>query len=129
MNTLETVLAILTVISFGLTLFSFTRNYISKTKEQAKVEVFKERLKHLNSGLESLFQSANAMVQLPKKGDMHIEQLQDLARILRSQIYMLSEETKKDQLRLDEWQYGVMLFSKPPTIDSKEKLQDNCIAN
>ena len=125
MTVIEILLSIITVISFGLALFSFVKNYITKTKEQAKVEVLKERLKHLNSGLESLFQAANAMVQIPKNREVNVKEIQDISRILRSQIYLLSEETKKEWIRLNEWKFGVMLYSKPPDSDSKERPPDN----
>jgi uncharacterized protein HemX len=111
MTTIEIVLAIISIISFGLAVYSFVKNEIKKANERANVETLKERLKTLSQNLELLFQAANAIIQVPKNREVKVEELQDLARVLRSQIYLLSEKTRKMRLRLDDWQFGVMLKS------------------
>ena len=112
MTTMNIVLAIISVLSFGLAIYSFVRTEIRKAHERANVETLKERLRALSQGLELLFQAANAIVQIPKGSrEVKVEELQDLARVLRGQIYLLSEKTRKTRLRLDDWQFGVMFKS------------------
>jgi hypothetical protein len=119
MSTLDIILALISVISFGLAIFSFVRNELKKAHEQTNVETMKERLRALSQGLETIFQATNALVQIPKGREISVEVMQDIARLVRAQIFLLSDKTKKERLRLDDWQFGVILKS--------EVLEDNNI--
>ena len=113
MDALNIVLALISVISFGLAVYSFVQTEINKANERANIEVLNEHMKHLHGGLESLFYAIDALIQIPKRREsMTVEQMQDMARILRSRIYFLSEEIRKLSDKLDNWRFGKVLKSK-----------------
>ena len=112
MSAIEILLAIISIISFGLAIFSFLRNEIHKANEKAKVEVMRERLNVLYRGLSSLYHSADSIVQIPKtRENVTVGELQNIARLLRSQIYSQAELIKKSRGQLDRWRFGKMVPS------------------
>jgi len=111
MSTLETMLAIISVVSFGLAVFSFVRTEIKKANERAKVEVMREKLNNLQGGLASLFYAADGMVQTSKRSDATLSELGNMARIVRGDIGTLLGGVRKYRISLDKWRFGVMIPS------------------
>lgn len=112
MNTLEIGLAIVSLGSFGLAVFSFVRMEIKKANEKANIEIMRERLKSLYQGLASLFHSADAIVQIPKAREgVSVNELQDLARVVRGQVYFQLERIKRSRMALDQWKFGELIGS------------------
>ncbi|HUU19222.1 MAG TPA: hypothetical protein VMW72_18870 [Sedimentisphaerales bacterium] len=112
MNTTEALLAIVSVISFGLAVLSFVRTEIKKANERANIEIMRERLNALHQGIESLFFSIDAIIQIPKhRDDVSVKELQDLGRVVRGNIYLLSQKVRKSRAGLDKWQFGKMIES------------------
>jgi len=112
MNTLEIVLAILTITSFGFTAFSFARTERKKANERANVEIMRQQFKDLHQGLQSIFYSIDAIVQTPKTGgQVTVKQLQNMARIARGQVHILSEGVRKSVDGISQWKFGVKLQS------------------
>ena len=125
MNLLEIILAVISVISFLLAVFSFLRTEIHEINEKAKFNVMRERLNAIYRGLSSLYHSADAMVQIPKaRKDVSVDELQDIARLLRSQIYSQAELIKKSRAQMEKWKFGKMIPSEridePIQADGKE---------
>ena len=66
MEPIQAVLGIISVISFGLAVFSFGRTQIHKADEKANVEVMRERLNVLHQKLSSLYHACDAILQIRK---------------------------------------------------------------
>lgn len=113
MSPLNIVLAVISVISFVLAVFSFVRTEIKKANEQAKIEIMREKLKNLYHALVAVLDSSNAIVQIPKARQASVEELQDLARITRGQVLVLLKGIGEYGRKLGEWKFGVMIPSGP----------------
>lgn len=111
MSPLEIILAIISVVSFGLAVFSFVRTEIKKATERAKVEVMREKLGNLHHGLGGLFHAVDAIVQVSKKPDVTVGELQNIARIIRGNILVLLEGIRRYRIKLEEWKFGLMIPS------------------
>ena len=111
MSTLEVVLAIISIISFIIGLVSFIRAEFIKIKEKSSVGILKEKLISINQGLLSLFYTADSLVQIPKRREVSLEEIQDIARILRTQIYTLSDNIKEAHDKLEKVKYGELYKS------------------
>ncbi len=124
MNTLDFVLAIISIISFLLAIFSIARTEIKKAAEKANIEVMKERIESLYQGLVSVYHTTDAIVQIPKSQETDIQELQNLGRISRSQVYILLKKIEKERNRLKVWKFGKMIPSEPvEDISPKEKFE------
>ena len=114
MTTLDLILAIISFLSFGFAIFSYIKTKINKVIDKANLEIYKERYKALHQELELIFYSADSIVQIPKKRDnVDIQELQDKARVLRGQIFLLSKNLKKTRNNLEKYQFGKMIKSAP----------------
>ena len=92
--------------------------------------VLQERLGNVHNGLESVFHSTNAIVQLPKRREANVEELQDAARALRSQVFFVARGVRESHESLQRWRSGERLTSQPvgalatEILDEKHR-QDN----
>ena len=111
MSTLEITLAIITIISFMIGLISFIKAEKLKIEEKSSVGILKEKLASINQGLVSLFYTADSIVQIPKNRTMSKEEIQDVGRIMRAQIYTLSNSIKETHNKLEHAKYGVLYDS------------------
>lgn len=111
MDVLDIALSIISVVSFGLAVFSFVRTEIKKANERAKVEVMREKLSNMQSALVSLFYAADGIVQTSKGTDTTLNELGNMARIVRGNIGALITGIKRYRVRLDKWRFGVMIPS------------------
>jgi hypothetical protein len=110
----EAILAAISLVSFGLTVYSFVSTRIKRANEKANVEIMRERFNALYSGLTGLFHAADMIVQLPKaRREIQTHELQDLARALRAQIYFVGEQVRESRRRLDNWRFGQVIESSP----------------
>ncbi len=73
MNTLDFVLAIISITSFLLAIFPILRTQIKKAAEKANIEVLKERIESLYNGLVSIYHTTDAIVQIPKSHEVNIQ--------------------------------------------------------
>jgi hypothetical protein len=114
MTGLDVFFGVISVLSLGFAVLSYVQSEIRKANERANVEMMRERLKNLYQGLISIFHSADAAVQLPKtRENMTVEELQDMARVLRGQVYFLCQAARNSRNSLDDWRFGKPLKSDP----------------
>jgi hypothetical protein len=111
MNMVQTVLAVLSVISFGITVVTLVQKTIAKTREQANIELVKQELTALVQALNLVGHCVDAIVQIPKHRPSTVEELQDLARIARGQLHLLRKDFARSQERIHEWRFGKLLSS------------------
>ena len=53
------------------------------------------------------------IVQVPKHNEVTVQELQNIARSVRSNVYVTMKLIKGQRQQLDEWQYGKLLVSDP----------------
>lgn len=117
-------LAIITVISFIITITTFVRTEIKKANERANIQILKERNAALQKSLARLFTTADAIVQLGKVDKADISHLQQIARVLRHEIYSILEDSKWNSNELAKWRFGTIMESASTpqkNIDEKER--------
>jgi len=113
MTILEIILALFSFTTFSLAIYAFVDKKIRRKAEEANTMLYIEKLKHIQSSLEAALHSTDAIVQIPKHRESGIEELQNLARISRGQIYKIVQYLDDNQKLLDNWQYGRMIKSLP----------------
>ncbi|MFX0140275.1 MAG: hypothetical protein ACFFDN_41930 [Candidatus Hodarchaeota archaeon] len=125
MSTLDFILVLFSFISFGLAIFSFINTEIKKVKERANFELISQKLKALHEGLEALFHSADAIVQVAKGSDAKVTELQNMARVLRGHVYLLAKNIKNSREGLKKWRFGKMIESEPIVMIQQKKGKNN----
>ncbi len=128
MNLLEYTLAVISILSFLLAIWSTVRAELIKKQEVASRDILTERLNSLYQGSMSLFHTADAIIQIPKKQENpNVTELQNMARVLRAQILAHAEIIKDSQANLNNWRYGKVFFStfQEPASNSEGKDNQN----
>lgn len=110
-NSVEIILSIISLIASGIGIYEFANKKIIKAREQANVELMKQRLNSQHEGLESLLHSIDAIVQIPKHRQATTDELQDLARVARAQAFILRRGIKQSKKHLDNWRFGNLIQS------------------
>lgn len=88
---------------------SVWRSSRGRSAEAANVALHRERLRELTRGLQAVFQSADAIVQAPKSRDVSTAELQDMARLLRTQVSMMILDLQRYRCGLRHWRFGRLL--------------------
>lgn len=99
------------VISFGFSIYSHFDKETKKSVEAAKNATQKELLRNANLSLTGILNTVDMIVQLPKKENITVEQMQNFARIARKEAYILSMQMQSRQKALNEWRFGEIIES------------------
>lgn len=138
MYTINVILAVITIISFIITITTFVKTEIKKANERANIQILKERNAALQKSLARLFTTADAIVQLGKADNTDVSNLQQIARVLRHEIYSILEDSKWNSDELAKWRFGTIMESahsprksaaekKHPFEIKNDKVDDNKI--
>lgn len=128
MSSSEIILGIISIISFLIGLYSFIQSEIRKTREKANVAILKEKLTSVYNGISSLYHTADAIVQIPKmEKEVRIEEMQNLARVLRGQLLSHATLIKESREKISDWKYGEMVQSSNSI--SEELIKENAKKN
>jgi len=122
MNWLNLFFGIIGLLSFGFSIYTYSKSESKKMIESAKAAMNQERYKAIKNSLSSIFHTVDSIVQIPKQGDVNIEQIQHLARIVRGQIFSLGKQIEISQKNWENWKYGILL-------ESSENLNTKCNEN
>jgi len=113
MELLDMIFGVIGVISFIFGIYQYYITEKAAATENSKTVLQAEKLKDIYEGLRGVGGNVDMMVQLPKHKDVRIQEMQDLARAVRNEVYVLMNTVKGEKKRLDEWQYGKMIVSGP----------------
>lgn len=111
MDTLNLIFGIVTIIAFIFSIYTYFKNESKKQIEIAKNSMIQERLKSLEKSLIKAFHTADMIVQIPKKRETDIEEIQNLGRLLRTDIKLTIDYLKDQEQQLEKWKYGKMIPS------------------
>ena len=106
---------------FGLTsvfgvlfaIYTYYKTEIAKTVEMANNRIQQERLKNIHIFLVAALNASDSIVQNSKREDITPAELGNMARILRSQLYVVVKGTEAESARLSQWRFGRMIESQP----------------
>ena len=111
MEILSIFFGVITISSF---VFALYQRYELKKRaviENSKVVLQSEKMRDIYGGLRSLGSNIDMIVQTPKHQEVTIQELQNIARGARTQVFALMKVIKGEKKRLDEWRYGKMIAS------------------
>lgn len=111
MDWINLIFGVIGVISFGFSIYSHFDKESKKTVEAAKNATQKEMLRNAHLSLMGILNTVDMIVQLPKKENVSIEQMQNFARIARKEAYILSMQMQSRQKALNEWRFGEIIQS------------------
>lgn len=102
------------IVGIGSFVFSVCTYYKTESKkmvEAAKAAMQKERMRNAHYALASVLHTIDSIVQIPKKGEVTVEQLQDIARLARGQAYIIGKQLEMERRRLKSWKFGELIES------------------
>lgn len=106
---MEATLGVIAVASFLIAVWQFYVSERGKDRERANLTVLRERVESAANSLEATFATVNAMVQIPKKRAVTVEELQDLARVARTQVISSAKGMRHSEDLVKSWQAGKLL--------------------
>lgn len=119
MDWLNVGFGIVGIVSLVFSIYTYYKTESKKVIEAAKVAMQKERMRNIQYSLIGILHSIDAIVQIPKKGEINVSQLQDLARVARGQVYVLATELKTERKKLDVWKFGELVESNMEKEDAE----------
>lgn len=120
MGGLAILFGVTTVVSFIFSIYVYFKTESKKVIEAANIVRQKEQLKNAHDSIVGILHSIDAIVQLPKHGEVAAAQLQVLARVARGQAHILEKRIREEKMVLSEWRFGRLIVSEPePSEDSQ----------
>ena len=111
MTTMEWIFGIASVAGLGIAALEHIRGRIAAANERTNIFTIREQYKALVGGSTAVLHTIDSIVQLPKKRAVGIDELQDIARLARSQLYLVLQQVDESQKALGEWRYGEVIAS------------------
>lgn len=111
MDTLSIIFGIVGIISFIFSLYTYFITESKKVIQASNRAMQLERIRNSKHTLLGILNNVDAIVQIPKKGNVTIAQLQDLARVARSQIVVLAKQLEVEEKQMEGWRFGKLLES------------------
>ncbi len=125
MDLLNIVFGVVGLISFIFSIYTYFKTDSKRSIEAAKNAMYQERVRNVQYSLSNILRNVDALVQLPKKDDgMTINQLQNIARLARAQLFVLSQQLETEQENLGKWRFGEFIMSDPQPDDLQEVNED-----
>lgn len=106
MDVLNLVFGLVTVVAFLFAIYVYFKEESKRAIEAAKNATHIERIRNTKNSIGGIFNTVDMMIQIPKKGDISTEQLQDMARVARQQIFVIGKQLEMEENQLKEWEYG-----------------------
>jgi len=112
MNLLNVCFGIITVASFCFALWQYHKIKINEKVELGKIAVSTQRIKQAYNTIHNIAYVADMIVQRSKsENEISISELQNLARVIRGQAFILIEELSSEHSKMKNWKYGEMVQS------------------
>jgi hypothetical protein len=108
---LTVMLVLAAVASFIFSIYTYFKTESKKGMEAANVATQKERIRNTLGSLRAILHSTDSIVQIPKQREVKVQELQDLARVTRAQVYILMNQLKHQHESLESWTFGRLVPS------------------
>ncbi|MCB9300976.1 MAG: hypothetical protein H6566_10040 [Lewinellaceae bacterium] len=106
MDTLNLVFGSVTIIAFIFSIYIYFKEESKKTIEAAKNATQIERIRNMKNSIGGVFNTIDMIIQIPKKGNISVDQLQDMARVARQQVFVIGKQLEMEEEQLKKWEYG-----------------------
>ena len=116
MDILNILFGLITIISFIFSIFIYFKTESKKVTEAAKNAMMRERIQNIQTSLAILLNTIDAIVQLAKKSNVTVKQLQEVARLARFEAYELTKQINNEIKFQESWKFG-----KIPEVDTTSK--------
>lgn len=114
MGALNVAAAIATVASLFVALWQYLVARHAKLTERERVIMQRERLRTAVAEAMQGAETADMIVQRAKEQDVTIEELQNIARIIRGNLTLLTKQLMYERSLLAGWRVGHLMKSDPP---------------
>lgn len=119
MDWLNIIFGLVGVASLVFSIYTYYKTESKKAIEAAKTAMIQERIRNAHFAVTNALNTVDTIVQLSKKDDVTVKQLQDLARVARKQTFILGKQLEIEEKRLEGWRFGEMIesnFGKSKTL-------------
>lgn len=113
MKILNVFFGLVTIVSFGIALYQRYEIKKNSVTERSKVIIQMEKINAIYEALRSIGSSVDMIVQVPKHNEVTVQELQNIARSVRSNIYVTMKLIKGQKRQLEQWRYGELVASDP----------------
>ncbi len=93
-------------MSLSFAVFVFAYGVHRQRLEDAKSKALAQNLESTRLVTLSTLEATNLIVQRAKDSTATVAELQNMARIIRGQLYIVASSLEKDEQSLRRWQYG-----------------------
>ena len=121
---LDLIFGTVTVSAFIFSIYTHYKNKSKKEIEAAKNATHLERIRTTKNSLGGIFNTIDMIIQIPKSDEISIKQIQNMARIVRHQILVISKQLEMEENQLKEWEYG-KVFTSQNFLTNKETKKEN----
>lgn len=125
MDWLNIFFGVIGLISFAFAIYTYFKTESKRSIEAAKIAMQQERARNSKYAIINLLHSVDAIVQMPKQGDISIAQMQNLARIARAQAYTLARQLETDENAMKKWKFGEVVETGPTEPEDAVEPQTN----
>lgn len=108
------------VVSFIFSIYVYFKNESGKVVEAAKNAMHKERLRNTQYAISNLLRIIDGIVQIPKMGNVRVDQLQEIGRLARAEAIILARQLELDIENTEHWRYGKLVDSDPGNLSDIE---------
>ena len=123
MDVFSIICGIVTIAAFCLALWQMYWDARNKVAEASKAELELERIRQSKHSVMACAETINMIVQRTKNPKVSFEELANLARIARGQLWVVANELSKEEERLSHWEYGKLFTSMVPPGDVGSKVK------
>ncbi len=113
MDTINVGAAIVTVAAFAFALWQHAHRRHVEDLERMKVATQRERLRGSANCAVAAASAANLIVQRAKEPGTTVLELQNIARVLRSDLLLLARHLQSEEHVLQQWRFGQAVVLTP----------------
>lgn len=103
---MDTFLAVISIVSFLLAIVSMYKTKREREQAATAATVIAQRIDSAAMSLKGVFTAVNSIVQMPKTRSVGVKDLQDAARVARSQVLVSAEILKEADDLTALWRSG-----------------------
>jgi hypothetical protein len=89
--------------------YIYYRSEIAKVVETANNRIRQDRIQNLHMYLIGALHNADTIVQTSKMDSVTPQELGNMARVLRGQLYAMAKVSESENKKLNKWRFGHMI--------------------
>lgn len=113
MSTWDWIFGLAGIFGVGFSIYTYYKTEIVKTVETANNRIQQERLRNIHLFLVAALNASDSIVQNSKRENITSAELGNMARLVRSELYVIAKATESESVLLSQWRFGRMIESQP----------------